>query len=427
MTNAIAARGRLTWLLFCGQSLSLAAFILGSTVGAIVGAQLSGRAALAGLPTAVYLLGSALAAYPAARLMERLGRRLGLTLGYAIGIAGALIAGFSVVARSFSGFLWGFGLMGITRGFSDLARYAAAEMYPPSGRARAISLVVLGGTVGAIAGPALVAPMGRLAMSLDADALAGPWFASGGLFALGLLLIGFFLRPDPSDLARQFASGSQAPVSPAGPVRPLREIMRQPETRVAVSAMVIGQLVMVMLMSITSLHMTDHGHTLGDVSLVIMAHTLGMFGLSTISGRLADHIGRAAVILAGAGLLLAACLLAPLSQDTGLLALALFVLGLGWNFCYVAGAALLTDSLTLGERGRMQGSNDVVVGLVSAAGSLQSGVLFASVGYANLSWISFAVTLIPLLLAFRLITMRRRQAEAGVSVPVSEHQTAQAE
>jgi MFS family permease len=174
--------------------------------------------------------------------------------------------------------------------------------------------------------------------------------------------------------------------------------------------MVVGQLVMVMIMSITGLHMTDHGHPLNDVSIVIMAHTLGMFGLSLISGRLADNFGRPRTIAIGAGLLIAACLLAPLSQNTAILSVALFLLGLGWNFCAVAGAALLTDTLTLGERARMQGSNDLVVNFVSAAGSLQSGALLAWVGFTNLSWLSLAVSLIPLALAIRFLGLRREPA-----------------
>jgi MFS family permease len=410
---------RLTWLLFFGQSLGSAAFIAGATVGAIAGEQLSGEPALAGLPSAAYLLGSALAAYPASRLMERIGRRKGISLGFIIGIIGSLVCGFAVLGASFVGFLVGMAAMGVTRGFTDLGRYAAAEMHPPAHRARAISQVVLGGTVGALLGPALVAPMGRLAVNFSADALAGPWFAGAALFVLGLALIWLFLRPDPSDLARQIAADQPAAEATAQsqPARPWRVILGQTNTRVAVAAMVIGQLVMVMLMTITSLHMTHNGHGLGDVSLVIMAHTLGMFGLSVVTGRLADNIGRAPVITAGGAILIVACLLAPLSQRTEILALALFLLGLGWNFCAVAGAALLTDSLTLSERGRLQGTNDLAVGMVSALGSLQSGALFAVIGYTNLSWISLAVSLIPLLLAARLAMLAARAARpAGLRV-----------
>jgi MFS family permease len=398
---------RLTWLLFFGQSLSSAASIAGSTVGAIAGAALSGSAALGGLPAAMFGVGNALTAYPAARIMERVGRRRGLMMGYALGVAGALVAGFAVYAGKLLPFLGGFAGMGAARGFIDLARYAAAEMHPVESRARAMSWVVLGSTIGAIAGPALVAPTGALAVGVNAPALAGPWFASAFLFLLGFILIGIFLRPDPSDLARLFA-----PAVPAGepvitrPMRPWRAILSQPATQVAILAMVVGQLVMVMVMAMTSLYMTHNGHGLGDVSIVIMAHTLGMFGLSMVSGRLADNLGRPPTIIAGAVLLAAGCILAPLSQHTGVLAVALFLLGLGWNFCYVAGGALLTDTLTLVERGRVQGGVDLVIAGVSALGSLESGFLFAWVGYANLGWISVAIAMVPLLLTLQFLARR---------------------
>ncbi|MBL8055961.1 MAG: MFS transporter, partial [Anaerolineales bacterium] len=189
---------RLTRLLFFSQSLGSAGFIAGSTVGTLAGAALSGQTALAGLPGAIYLAGSALAAYPAARFMERLGRRAGLTAGFLLGLAGALGVGAAVLAHNFLFFLAAFAVMGAARGFTDLSRYAAAEMHAPAERGRAISLVVLGGTVGAILGPALVGPAGVLAERLGADQLAGPWFGSAALFGLGALVIAAFLRPDPS-------------------------------------------------------------------------------------------------------------------------------------------------------------------------------------------------------------------------------------
>jgi len=416
---ALAVHQRLTWLLFFGQSATSAAFLAGSTVGGIAALQMTGSPVYVGLPSAAYQFGSALSAYPAARLMERLGRRWGLVLGLALGSLGAVLAAYSTNLGNFAIFLLSFVLMGLTRGVTDQSRYAAAEMHPVSERARAISLVVLGGTVGAIIGPALVGPLGAWALAHGQNELAGPWWASAAFFTLGLGVMFFFLRPDPRDLARQLAAtaasdDAAAGRPPAAPSRPLREIFAQPGTRLAVAAMVIGQLVMVLVMSITAVHMTEHGHGLGDVSLVITAHTLGMFGLSMISGRLADNFGRPATIMAGVGLLIAACLLAPLSQITGVLAVALFLLGLGWNFCYVAGAALLTDTLTLSERAGLQGGNDLVVNLISALGSLQSGVLFGLIGFQNLNWLSLIVALLPLVLAVRYLTQRRTVARGAV-------------
>ena len=417
--NSVHTR-RLTWLLFFGQSLSSAAYIAGTTIGVIIGAVLSGQAALAGLPPAAFGLGTALAAYPAARLMERIGRRRGLMLGYAAGAAGALVAGVAVLLGNFGGFMLGFAGMGVARGFIDLGRYAAAEMNPAAERARAISLVVLGGTLGALLGPALVAPTGDWARSLGAPVLAGPWFASVGLYVIGFLLIGLFLRPDPSDLARQFAATAAAAASAATNaadqvVRPLRLILAQPSNQLAILAMVASQLVMSLVVGITGLHMTNHGHGLGDVSIMTMAHTLGMFGLSMVSGRLADNFGRVQTIVAGAVILVVGCALAPLSLATSALALSMFLIGLGWNFCYVAGAALLTDNLTLGERGKVQGGSDLAMGLLGSFGSLQSGLLFAWSGFTYLSIFGLAIGLLPLLLAIRHLARLARQPQLASS------------
>ncbi len=392
----------LTRLLFFGQS----------TVSALVGAQLSGASQWAGVPATLYILGTASAAYPAARLMERYGRRLGLSGGFVLGLAGATVAGAAVVAHHFLFFLAGLIMMGAARGFIDLGRYAAAEMHPASNRGRAISLVVLGGTLGAIVGPELVGPMGRLLESLAADPLAGPFFASAGLFGLGGLLLFTFLRPDPRDLGRQLAV-VEVPTAMEGPVRTLGAILRQPTAIAALSALVLGQAVMVMLMSMTPLHMRDHQHNLADIARVIQLHTLGMFGPSLISGRLVDRWGRAPVIVAGAVMLAASCLLAPLSTETWAIGLALLLLGLGWNFTYVAGGALLTDSLTPAERSRGQGSTDLLINVVSALGSLSSGLLFGTLGYGLISAVGLALSLVPLALAIPLA--RRAPAAAPLS------------
>jgi MFS family permease len=414
LSNSIHARvNRLTWVLFFGQSIGSAGFIAGSTVGALVSEHLTGDTRLTGVPGAIYMLGGALAAYPAARIMDVYGRRRGLTLGFAVGLAGALLAGVSVLLGSFILFLIGFFVMGAARGANDLARYAAAEMYSKHERGQAISRVVLGGTIGAVLGPALVGPMGRLAVWLGAEELAGPWFASVLLFGLGALLIGTYLRPEPRELApadHERHASDTMDTSPRGPVRSWGEILSLPQAQAALSALVLGQVVMVMLMAITSIHMKHHGHSLDEIALVITAHTLGMFGPSLISGRLADRWGRGPVIVAGAGMLILACLLAPVWDNTWTIAFALLFLGLGWNFCYVAGGALLTDTLTPAERGRGQGSTDLLINMASGAGSLGSGLVFSALGYTLMAWVSLFVTFVPLLLAVRWMWSRRALA-----------------
>ena len=175
--------------------------------------------------------------------------------------------------------------------------------------------------------------------------------------------------------------------------------------------MVIGQVVMVMLMGITSLYMKNHQYTLTDISLVISAHTFGMFAFSIISGRLTDRWGRGAVIMAGAGFLVIGCMLAPLSTNILPLAIALLLLGIGWNFCYVGGSTLLSDQLSPAERPKTQGTNDLLVGLATATASFSSGLMYASVGYKVMGVIGAAIALILLGLTGWWLIKRQQVAE----------------
>jgi MFS family permease len=159
--------------------------------------------------------------------------------------------------------------------------------------------------------------------------------------------------------------------------------------------MVLGTVVMVMLMGMTSLHMKNNQYTLGDISLVFSAHTFGMFAFSIFSGRLADRWGRGTVILGGTSVLVLAAMLAPLSHGVLPLGVALFLLGLGWNFCFVGGSALLSDQLSPNERARTQGFNDSLTGLFSAAGTFSSGLIFFSAGYPVICLVGGAIALIP--------------------------------
>ncbi|HKZ54793.1 MAG TPA: MFS transporter [Anaerolineales bacterium] len=401
---------RITATLFVAQSLGSAGFIAVATVGSIAGAQLSGRPSLAGAPSGVYLLGSAFAAWLWGQLMDRLGRRNGLALGLLVGCLGAAIAVGALVAQSFSLFLLGAGLMGMAFAALQLGRFAAAEVSPPEQRGRAISSVVLGGTLGAIFGPTLVGPTGRWAEALGVDELAGPYAAAFGLLLLAAGVILVFLRPDPRDLGREVARSYPAASAHPGEARSISQILRLPAARLAISGMVIGQVVMVMLMVITALHMKSHGHPLTNVSLVISSHTFGMYAFSIFSGRLADRLGRVPVLMAGAATLALASLLAPLSPQLLPLGFALFLLGLGWNFCYVGGSALLADQLSPAERARTQGFNDLLIGSVSALGSLGSGLVFAGVGYGVMGIAAAAVSVLALLLSLGWLWGQRRTA-----------------
>jgi MFS family permease len=404
MTNFQTLARKITWVLFATQSLASAGFIASATINSILGAKLGSHASYAGVPSAVYLLGGAFAASAWGYLMDRIGRRNGIVLGLVIGVFGNLLVLYAIAISSFLLFLLGMVMLGITNAAVVLGRFAAAEVNPPLQRGAAISNVVLGGTFGAVFGPLLVGPMGTLARSLGMDELAGAYIATLVLFAIASVVVLIGLRPDPRDLGREVAA--QYPEeTPHGATRPILEIFRQPAALIAVTAMVLGQVVMVAVMVITSLHMREHHHNLRDISAVIASHTFGMYAFSVISGRLSDKWGRGRVILAGSFTLLLACISAPLSPNVLPLAVALFLLGLGWNFCFVGGSALLADQLSPAERGSTQGTNDLLVGLASATGSLGSGFLFAASNYTVIAIVAGLISLVPL--GMSLLWMRR--------------------
>lgn len=405
MTDFSKLARKITWVLFANQSLSSAGFIASATINSIIGAKLGGSASWAGVPSAVYLLGAAFAASAWGYIMDQIGRRNGMVFGLMIGVIGNVLVLVAISSSSLPLFLTGMALMGITNAAVTLGRFAAAEVNPPENRGAAISNVVLGGTFGAIVGPLLVGPMGNFIKTLGMDELAGAYLATLILFVIASITVFAGLRPDPRDLGKQIAE--QYPDSaPAGEARSIAEIFRQPAALMAVTAMALGQVVMVAIMVITSLHMRNHQHNLGDISAVISSHTFGMFAFSVISGRLADKWGRGPVILTGASTLLLACITAPLSPNVFPLAVALFLLGLGWNFCFVGGSALLSDQLSPLERSRTQGANDLFVGLASAVGSLGSGFVFALSNYLVISVVAGVISLVPLVMS--LLWLRRK-------------------
>ncbi len=374
--------------LFLSQALGGAAFTASITVAALVAAQLTGTPAWAGTPASLLQVGTAFAALAVGASTDRIGRRWGLSLGLAGGVLGAGLAAGALVAGSFWLLLGGSVLMGAASAAMQLARFSAAEVHYPENRGLAISHVVIGGTVGAVVGPLLIGPSGRWMQQAGMDELAGPFLAAVVLFTLSALVTWIGLRPDPRDVGRQIAVNHPDRALHQGPTRPTSQLFRCPTTVVATSAMVLSRIAMVLVMAMTSLHMEAHQHALSGISLVISAHTFGMYALSTVSGRLADRWGRGPVILAGSAMLVLACALAPMSSDLLPLSFSLFLLGLGWNLCYVGGSALLSDQLGSEERGKIQGANDFLMNLAAAAASLASGLVFVAQGFAVLSLVA---------------------------------------
>lgn len=392
---------KITFTLFLAMSLGSAGFIVAATVNTIVGADISGNPAWAGLPAAMFTLGTALSAFLLGFAMERFGRRVGMLIGLGAGMLGTVMAGMAIGLISFPLFLAGMVFSGAARAALQLGRFAAAEVHPPEQRGRAISNVVIGGTVGAVLGPWLADPMGQWTEAAGYSEMLGAYIASFGLLVLAAFAVLILLRPDPRDLGKEVEKLYPEAQIDEAQVRNFMQIVRIPAAAVAVVAMVVSQAVMVMLMGITALYMKEHQHELLAISAVISAHTFGMYAFSIVSGQLADRWGRGQVILVGGAGLVTACLLAPVSTELVPLALSLFLLGLGWNFCYVGGSSLLADQLNHLERAKIQGTNDLLVGLATALGSFISGLIFAAMGFALVGIIGALLALIPLGLTLR--------------------------
>ena len=394
---ALQTRRRLQYSLVAGVGLGSTGYIGAITVATIVAKELSRGSALAGLPGAAIVLGSATASQLLSRLMLRVGRRTGLAVGYGIGTLGALGAACAVILVSFPLFLVATVAMGFANASNQLSRYTAADMYDETQRATAIGLVVWGSTFGAVVGPNLVTVAGEIAMSFGLPHLAGAYGVPILFVGAATALTVFTLRPDPATLS------SAAPFSAHHAPASLRAVLVRPRVLAAVVALVIGQVVMVLVMTMTPLHMTEHGHDLAAVGLVISGHTFGMFALSPLSGRLASRFGTPRVIAAGLAISAAASTLAAVAPPDGgaLLFVALFLLGWGWNLGFVAGSALLTEGLSGDERARLQGATDAMIWSSAAAAALGSGIVVAVASYTALGLLGALLIALPIAAMFR--------------------------
>jgi MFS family permease len=351
------------------------------------------------------VLGAALGATSLAWVMSLRGRRIGLSLGYLVGVTGALVAVAAIVAGQLPLLLAGSLLIGFGNSSNQLSRYAAADLYPPDRRASAIGTVVWAATVGAVVGPNLVSPSGSLATALGLPGLAGPYLMPVVFVGLASLLSFLFLRPDPMELA-----ASTVALDTAVAAQPLSRILRRPAVVAALVALVVGQFVMVLIMTLTPLHMTSHHHDLGAVGLVLSAHTFGMYALAPISGRLTDRFGSPPIVYAGTAVLLVSGILTAVApaDDPLVLLVALFLLGWGWNLGFVAGSAMLTGGVSLAERTRIQGLADGLIWSTAALASLGSGVIVGMAGFAALGVIGSALVLLPI----AVLTLARRRIGA---------------
>ncbi|MBF4567504.1 MFS transporter [Plantibacter sp. VKM Ac-2880] len=399
------------------QVLGGAGLAAGVTVGALLVQDVLGSTSLAGVAAALLTLGSALTAFLVGRVTQRLGRRIGLGIGFVAGGVGAIGVVLAATTAQVPLLFLSLFVYGAGTATNLQARYAGTDLATPARRGTAISVAMVSTTLGAVAGPNLVEPLGVFATGLGLPALAGPFLlAAVAYLAAGTAFL-VLLRPDPFLLARRLdaelaklesvsvgAASSQGPSS-AGP-RPRPGV----GAYVGAAVMVVTQIAMVAVMTMTPVHMRAHHHGLGEVGLVIGIHIAAMYLPSLVTGILVDRIGRTPMaIAAGVTLLLAGVTgaLAP-ADSLGLLILALALLGLGWNFGLIAGTALVVDHTVPANRARTQGTLDVLIALAGAGAGVMSGVVMAGVGYEALSIAGgvLALLLIPVLLWARRVAPR---------------------
>lgn len=392
--------------LFTGVALSATGFVALVTVTPLVAEDLLGGPTWSGLPSALGIMGTAFGTSWLSGIMTRHGRRRGLLSGYALATIAAMAATVAAQLGIFALLLVSIFALGWGHGANRLSRYAAADMYAADKRASAIGWTVWAATIGSVLGPMMLEPMRRLSEGLgQTNTTGGPYLIASMTFLGAALVIWLFFRKHEAHLAPA--------TSVAAPWAGLSALKR-PRAGVALAALTAGQVVMVLIMTMTPVHIRGEGRGLASIGAVIAAHTFGMYALSPLSGFLSDRLGRTTMIPAAGALLCTAGLIA--AQAAGRhswLLLALFLLGLGWNFGYVAGSALLTESVPEDVRVRLQGSVDSLVWGSAAVASLLSGVLLSSVGYGKLSLIGAGLALAPtILLALRYPSFSAR-TDAG--------------
>ena len=406
-------------VLLLAQILSGAGLAAGITVGALLAEQMMGSSRLSGLPTVFFTIGSAAAAVGLGRMSQRFGRRAGLSAGYftgAVGCVGAVVAAaIGSITLLFASML----IYGVGAATNLQARYAGADLAAPSRRGRAVSIVLVATAVGAILGPNLVRATGTLATKIGFPALAGPFMLAALSYVSSALVLWLLLRPDPLLLARRLADDASSRTTPDATTESQAAPTAAAESRQKWSwplasgagIMIITQLIMVAIMTITPIHIEHHGHGIEVTGIVIGAHVAGMFLPSPFSGWLVDRFGYLAIAVASGVTLLAAGLIAAWTpvDSVAMLVLALVLLGVGWNLGLVSGTTLVTDAVPLATRARTQGMVDLGIALAGAGGGLSSGLIFAATSYATLTLAGglLALLVIPIVAVARPAAIKR--------------------
>ncbi len=382
--------------------------------GSLLVASISNSETLAGLAQTSAVLGAAALALPLARITAKGGRRAALSLGYFVGFIGSIFAIWGGASRNIVLMLVGTFLVGAASAAAYQARFAAIDLATDQTRAKQLSFVVWGSTIGAVTGPNLMQPSGNFAESIGLPRLVGPYLISAFTLLAASLVINIFLKPDPYLIANKDQSSEKVK---GATKKALSHIGSNPAALFAIAAIAIGHLAMVSVMVMTPVHMAHVDVTLTVIGLVISVHVLGMFAFSPIVGSLSDRLGRIRVVQIGLVILLVSAIISGFAKanDVYALGIGLFLLGLGWSCTLIAGSALLSESVTEGFKASSQGASDLVMNLAGAGGGAIAGVI---IGTLNYGWLCFSAAVPVAVLAFlslKLESPSRAQNDGGLA------------
>lgn len=390
---------RTLWIVVFSQFFGGAGLAAGITVGALIARDLFGLTTLTGLPAALFTLGSAATAFTIGRLTQKIGRRIGLGSGFLLGGIGAIGVILGTAMEWVPLFFAALFVYGAGTATNLQARYAGTDLAKPNQRGKAVSTALVATTVGAVAGPNLVEPMGQVALAIGLPALTGPFILAAVAYILAGVVLFIGLRPDPFLVAQELSAATHV-VKDA-----IEERTSMAGVYLAGAVLVVTQFVMVAIMTMTPIHMEGHGAALKAVGLVISLHVAAMYLPSLVTGVIVDRVGRIPMILASSVTLGTAGLMTLQASGDNLveMIIPLVLLGIGWNFGLIAGTSLLIDSTSLSVRARYQGTLDVLVAISGTLGSLTSGIVVGLFSYGDLGLVGMclALLLVPALWIYK--------------------------
>jgi MFS family permease len=366
--------------------------------GPLMVVGLSGSSGLAGLSVALIGLSRFLVAYPIGRITDAHGRKPGIQLGLVLALVGTLILGTAMNVDSIVVFVVGLLIFGMGMNAAQQMRVGATDMYPPHMRAQALGYVAFGSILGLLLGPLLVDISGNVAPKVGIDPLGLPWFFLPALIVLGMVVISF-VRPDPKEIGMNLSRYYPGYVDQLRrtkiPDINVWAILKPPAARIAVVANCAATGNMSIVMVLTSLVLSHHGHSLVAIATSHMFHSAGMFAFTIPLGKLADRYGRPAVMYPGVATSLVGAALVAFTGSLWSVTLGTFLVGIGWAAANVAATALVADLFPTEQRGRAIGASDSCAGATTVAAALVTGPLIATSGLPATGAVAALLAVVP--------------------------------